>query len=404
MAFGKRNEQHPVAALLLRLCDLLYILVGLTILIIGIVYTVYLRNLAALSIVLIVFGVIVISVAFFGIIGAGFESDQGDEGCCSSLFFLTLFFIFALALSLFLLIVGLIAFTAPHLIEGYIYLHVQDYVSTLDEIRKLGEDYTDAIDRAMRYIEIVGGIAIGGAVFIFCGFVVASYLLGFKYFLDVVVSFGSIVLLLAGVLTFTISLYFFLDEPALKDQLNVLIGGIVLGIILFLLGIWGVFSSILFQKFKFLIIITAIAFLLISVGMVIVGIIAFAQSAGVKDRIHDSMVTYCEIDLPNPLGNSKCVDLMNSTMYALCNGSFTEGEIAGCPEAKSDEGYTQRCECSHLSEIKDKNFFFDIVNSYMASFVLGALEVLGILGIIIGIFAAFVTVSAFLLSIRAPTD
>ncbi|KAA6371533.1 MAG: hypothetical protein EZS28_032941, partial [Streblomastix strix] len=86
----------PLGILLLQIFGVIYILTGIALIVVSIIYLVKLREAASYGIVVLVFGLLLIVAAIFAFLGSRYDRNEKTSGECGALFCLGIFYFISL--------------------------------------------------------------------------------------------------------------------------------------------------------------------------------------------------------------------------------------------------------------------------------------------------------------------
>lgn len=121
----------------------MYALAGIAAIVLGIVIVAKLKDLGTIAIVIIIVGVAILVISFFGWVGAGYKNDS-ETGMCGLFMYIFVFFVAALAVTIVLLVFGIVCFFAPNLIESNIALYIDSFKDLLMDLTD-EKDFEDAV-------------------------------------------------------------------------------------------------------------------------------------------------------------------------------------------------------------------------------------------------------------------
>eukprot|EP00770_Monocercomonoides_exilis_P010803 MONOS_10750.1-p1 / transcript=MONOS_10750.1 / gene=MONOS_10750 / organism=Monocercomonoides_exilis_PA203 / gene_product=unspecified product / transcript_product=unspecified product / location=Mono_scaffold00502:837-2153(+) / protein_length=418 / sequence_SO=supercontig / SO=protein_coding / is_pseudo=false len=296
---------------------------GLALVVIGAIWLAMYPGALGMSLVVLIVGVVIIAICFMGILGSGY--DGAGKSCRFG--FLAVFFLATLIVGAVLIVIGVICIFSRKVFEsGYILNwseHQEQMENTLKKIDKPDKSFSDALERDMTQLFILGVIIVIIGVFVLIGFLASGGVMGMTKFLQTTISLGSILIAVVGALVLIVCIVLYATEPIVKDQLGIFIGGIVVGALLIVFGIYGCISTCCAHKTKWLIRIWAILILILDIAILVVAILCFALKNGVMDGIQSTTSKNCNVkDELTVLNESTCSKQINNIIQYMCNGTL----------------------------------------------------------------------------------
>ncbi|KAH7825912.1 putative Tetraspanin family [Monocercomonoides exilis] len=405
------EQPKKKCSLLMKIMCIIYFILGLAILVLGIVWIAVVPGSTFVAVILIIVGIAVIVTAFFGLLGSGYipEEKEGRYKC------LAIFFVITLVAGVALVIIGCVCLLSEDTIKNMMIMHWDSFQEVIDNVLKAlpeeAKEYSDAVTKAIKEIKAIGIVAIIAGVIILIGFVFCCYMMGFDKFIMTTLGLGSIVVIVVGVVLVAVCIYFYAYEPLLKDSSGLLIGGIVIGAVIIVIGLFGLISSCCcIKKSVWPIRIYFIILLLITLAALIVGIVCFAMSNTVMETVEKTLKSECGVkDEDTNLNESSCAGTMDQIMKYMCNGTlylkdedfnaaFIKGEAKTIPNCEVKPGsYACYCRGTVLRKGNEFDVIYDNVKSYMMESAKGNYQILGAAGIIVAVFMLYMVIAAFIM-------
>eukprot|EP00708_Paratrimastix_pyriformis_P001623 GAFH01000184.1.p1 GENE.GAFH01000184.1~~GAFH01000184.1.p1 ORF type:complete len:418 (-),score=151.54 GAFH01000184.1:115-1323(-) len=307
---------------LIHIIDILFLCLGLICIIVGAVIWARIGLVIAWMPICCVFvGAALLLVTILGCAGAGFDKNMPNEKPCAK-WSLVIYFFCVLIIALALGVAATLCLVAWAKVKAIV---IANLPMLLEKLKDVIADYApeqamDDVDRITEYImsnlKICGIICVVMAGLVFLGLVVAGFHLGGRLVFKHTLSFGNLVLILAGGMLIALGIYVYTIGLVEGKGVPLAIG--ILGIAVCCIAALGFFATCCTGKAcsKVLLCFYLVIMILIVLAVVILGIVC----AAFTDTVGSTVDSFCSKNTTAPLCEKAFTMLCDPTVGMNCTG------------------------------------------------------------------------------------